>query len=216
MVDSTFESNFRAWVVAACKEWGYPPPSRDWFERAERRLPAGLRRTLELGLADGVVQVVAGYRFRLDGLAAHKGPYAFFSRFSQRRQPGPNWEYFVQVAEYVRIRRAVRDPGYRVSFEDELMDISVRDGHDRLVWCMEVKERADQLDPLLVGILRYASGVDPGIPDRHNDPLRKAKYLLRARPDYFSLMAVGKRIDFQVVRLGSDRFELTPDVIPLG
>lgn len=50
--------------------------------------------------------------------APAKGPYSWFSR-SNRSQPAPNWEYFVQVAVWLDLVRAL-PAGTQVGFEDEL------------------------------------------------------------------------------------------------
>ena len=140
--------------------------------------------------------VVEGGRFTLAGLPPGKGPYAFFSR-SQKGEPAPNWEYFVQMAAFLKFEEALAPRGFTVNFEDDLMDISVsQDGS--LLWCIELKEHAKDLDPLLAGITSHGQAFDASAPDRGNDPLRKAKYLIRRRPPYFSLVALGKRLDFRV------------------
>jgi hypothetical protein len=130
------------------------------------------------------VHTVDGYRFRLAGLPVHKWPYAWLGR-SATGTPAIHWEYFVQVAEYIRLASA--DTRFTVSFEDGLMDVTVyRD--DRLLLACEVKERSQQIGPLLDGIRAYGRELDPTAPDRGNDPLlRKAKYIARIRPPYFSL-----------------------------
>ena len=208
-----FERLVVEWAAAACAEWGYPPAGPDWLSTVTQRLPHGLRSAIADAAERGVIIVVGGHRFTLAGLGPTKGPYAFFSR-SDRQVPAPNWECFIQAAEYGRISAAVAPRGYRVDFEDDLMDISVYDA-DRLLWCIEVKEKAGSLDGLLTGIRRYGRSPDWESPDRGNDPLRKAKYLARHRPDYFSLVAIGCRFDFSVSYDG-DRFSLVDDLIPLA
>jgi hypothetical protein len=116
--------------------------------------------------------------------------------------PAPNWEYFVQAAEYGRVARAVEPQGLRVDFEDDLMEISVYEA-DRVVWCIEVKETARDLRSLLLGVRRECGHVDMSAPDRHNDPLRKSKYILRHRPSYFPMVAIGQRLDFSVTSRNS-------------
>jgi hypothetical protein len=210
---SSFEALVLDWAAAACSEWGYPPVGPDWLTEVTQRLPQGLRAAVADAVERAVIVVVGGHRFTLAGLGTTKGPYAFFSR-SSRQVPAPNWEYFVQAAEYGRVSAAVSPRGYRVDFEDDLMDISISDA-DRLVWCIEVKEKARSLDGLLTGIRGYGRSLDWQAPDRGNDPLRKAKYLARHRPDYFSLVAIGCRFDFSVSYDG-DRFSLVDDLVPFA
>lgn len=206
--------HLRRWGAAAAEAWGYPPLSPEWLARIEARLPHGVRTAIDRAVADGSLITVGGHQFRLEGLAAGKGPYSFFSR-SDRGEPAPNWEYFVQIAEYHRLRRALRDGDLLVDFEDDLMDISVRQDGD-LVWCIEVKEKAADIDRLLAGIESHAGGVADDAPDRGNDPLRKAKYLQRQRPPWFSLVALGHRRDFAVEHPDGGGFRLVPDVVPIG
>jgi hypothetical protein len=63
-----------------------------------------------------------------------------------------------------------------------------------------VKETAEQLQHRIAGIRPYGSGVDVDMTadDRGNDPLRKAKYLLKHRSLYFCGVAVGTRMEYRV------------------
>lgn len=209
----SFEQLVMSWGSAACHDWGYPPLRPEWLDGLLKRLPTGLQHAVVDGVESGTIQVVGGHKFSLSGLRPGKGPYAFFSR-SAGRAPAPNWEYFVQAAEYGRVKRAVAPRGLHVDFEDDLMDVSVYEA-DRVLWCIEVKEKASDLRPLLAGMRTGAHHVDPSAPDRHNDPLRKSKYLMRHRPPYLSLVAIGCRLDFSVsyTRTG---FELTEDLVPVA
>ena len=209
----SFEELVVAWGEAACDEWGYPPLPDDWISTLTLRLPPGLRQTIAEAVHDNSIRVVDGHRFSLPGLSPGKGPYAFFSR-SARQAPAPNWEYFIQAAEYRRVARAVEPCGLRVDFEDDLMDVSVYDA-DSVLWCIEVKEKSGDLDRLLVGLRQQSHRVDMTAPDRHNDPLRKSKYLMRHRPSYFSLVAIGQRLDFGV-SYTSEGFTLSEDLVPIG
>jgi hypothetical protein len=212
--DQTGGASFRAllldWAAAACEEWSYPPVDGGWREEVERRLPPGLRVLVADGVERGVIEVV-GHRFRPVDLPEKKGPYAFLSRSATTR-PAVNWEYFVQLAEYLRVRDAVDRHGLTVAFEDALMDVTVRHGSE-LLWAIEVKERARQLPMLLDSLREHGHGVDLDTPDRGNDPLRKAKYLVTHRAPYFSLVAIGERRDFSVTYT-DDGFELREDFVP--
>ena len=141
-----------------------------------------------------------------------KGPYAMFSR-SAKQIPAPNWEYFVQLAEFARISRSAAWRGWSVGFEDGLMDVSVYEGAE-LLWCIEVKEQATGLSTLVRRIVEHGAAIDWEKPDRGNDPLRKAKYLAMKRPQWFSAVAIGERHDFSVRYFG-ESFELQRDVLPL-
>jgi hypothetical protein len=205
-----FRSLLVDWAAAACEEWGYPPVDEGWADAVERRLPPGLRALVADGVEQGTVEVV-GHRFRPVDLPENKGPYAFLSRSAAER-PALNWEYFVQLAEYLRIRQAAVRHGLTVSFEDALMDVTVRRSAE-LLWAVEVKEQARQLPVLLDQLREHAPGVDLEAPDRGNDPLRKAKYLSTHRPPYFSLVAIGERRDFSVTYT-ENGFLLREDLVP--
>ena len=84
-----------------------------------------------------------------------------------------------------------------------------------MAWCIEVKEKADALKPLLDGMRRCGRGIDGDRDDRNDDPLRKAKYLVRRRPPYFSLVAIGCRLDFSVTYT-EHGFSLTEDLVPIA
>jgi hypothetical protein len=175
-----FDAQLREWARIACEEWGFASPSSEFFEKVTSRLPEGLRATIGSRLEEGLVNP-QGYAFRLKGLAPSKGPCRWFSRYSSEQRPNPNWEYYVQVAEYVRLSTTLAGRGYELTFEDGLMDIAVyRDG--RPVVCCEIKETSSQARRLVGRMRSYEAGVDLAESDRGNDPLRKVKYLVTKRP----------------------------------
>lgn len=203
----------REWVRAACDVWRYPEPGEAYYDRISRRLPEGLRTLVASGVTEGLI-VPQGHKFTLKGLP-RKGPYAWFSKRSTPKEPSPNWGYFVHVAEFVRLSHLADSQGLRVTFEDELMDLALyREG--RLVVSCEVKERASQIEALARGVRVYEAGVNLSQADRGNDPLRKAKYLVRRKPDYFSLVAIGARLEYRVNYPRDRAFALMRDVIPWG
>jgi hypothetical protein len=94
------------------------------------------------------------------------------------------------------------------------MDLTLYEDN-RLVVCVEVKERADQVQGLIRGLRRFAPTVDLAAPDRGNDPLRKAKYIVRHRPVYFSCVALGIRLEYWVDYSPKGcAFQLVDDLIP--
>ena len=207
-----FAEQFDAAVVAFCNHHDYPEVDDKWRATVTLRLPVGLRTILGDALALGTIYVpdsTAG--FQLPALRG-KGPYAMFSR-SARRVPAPNWEYFVQLAEYSRLATASDARGWSIGFEDGLMDVSVySDGE--LLWCIEVKEKATGLGPLLERIAKHGRAIDWTKEDRGDDPLRKAKYIATKRPSWFSAVAIGERHDFSV-SFDGEQFELQRDVLPV-
>ena len=60
------------------------------------------------------------------------------SRYNRDRCPNPNWEYYVQVAEYIRLRRLLHDFELRLNFEDGLMDIAIYNGDN---YCFTAKSK---------------------------------------------------------------------------
>lgn len=206
----------RGWVAAACREWSYPEVAEPYFDAVYSRLPAGVRSLVASGHREGLIEPVGGYRFTLQGLPAGKGPYAWVSRNDRAQVPGLNWEYLAQAAEYARVHRSLSGKGYLIAVEDRLMDITVSDLDGVLHWYIEVKERALEVPALADRIGTYGrEGVDVNVPDRGNDALRKAKYLIWYRPHYFSVSAIGLRRDFQVAYTAENRFILIDDMIPL-
>lgn len=207
-----FDAQLTEWARAACEEWRFKHPTSEFFEKMTSRLPEGLRATIGFGLEQGLV-IPKGYTFLLKGLEPNKGPYRWFSRFASEQRLNPNWEYYVQVAEYVRLSMALAGRGYQLTFEDDLMDIGVYRGGE-LVVCCEIKEKSSQATRLVGRMRSYEAGVDLSEPDRGNDPLRKAKYLVTKRPKYFYLVAIGARFEFSVVYPGDRAFELREDLLP--
>jgi len=50
--------------------------------------------------------------------------------------------------------------------------------------------------------------------DRGNDPLQKAKYLIKHRPDFFYVVSIGRRFEYRVTYPEAKKFELSEDIIP--
>jgi hypothetical protein len=206
------EQQVRLWASAACHEWGFPEPPVQFFEKLTKRLPAGLLATIGFGIDKGIV-IPDGCRFRIKGLRQTKGPYNWFSRDNVKRSPNPNWEYYIQVAEYIRLWQAFENSDHVLTFEDALMDIGVYKDNKLLV-CCEIKEKSSQAKNLIAGIKAYQTGIDWTAPDRGNDPLRKAKYIVDKRPLFFYLVAIGVRYEFSVSFPEGKAFELREDIIP--
>lgn len=202
-----FDHAFERAAMAAAHEWAYAIPQPDFYRSFDLRVPPEIRDEIAQAIADGVV-TVEGARFQLPRLATTKGPYAFFSRNRGSGVPAPNWEYFVQLAEYTRLVRVLSSP-WSVGFEDGLMDVSVRH-HGRLIWYIEAKEQAAQAQHLIEALAAHADAVDISAEDRGNDPLRKAKYLVQHRPTFLSVVAIGFRRDFAVQYPREFGFELVP------
>src|SRR5437016_356262 len=115
-----FNEQLKSWASHACRSWGFADQSEGVVESAKTRLPAEVRAVIGLGIERGIV-IPDGHRFRLDGLKPGKGPYKWVSRYNRQSRPNPNWEYYVQVAEYIRLRERIQGSDLRLNFEDGLM-----------------------------------------------------------------------------------------------
>lgn len=211
MSSDELEPHLREWVEAACAAWGYPTPEDAYYATLRRRLPPGLRQLIGRGLAEGLIEA-RGLRFTLRDLPG-KGPYAWFSQRPGGHEPATNWEYFVQVAEYVRLRRVAAAFGLQVRFEHGLMDLALYRMDELLVYC-EVKVRASQAHDLVEKLSGYENSIDGDRPDRGNDTLRKAKYIARHRPAHFVCVAIGVRLEYRVDYPPAHAFRLTRDLVP--
>ena len=207
-----FEKQFRTWVKFACEEWKFPEPSQDYYSKIANRLPYGLQSLLFQGIKDGLI-ILEGKNFFIQSKTNKKGPYNWFSNFSSKKEPAPNWEWFVHAAEFVRFSNIANTNNLTVAFEDDLMDIALYKDK-KLVVCCEVKEKSDKLMELIKGIKMYQNNIDFTISDRGNDPLRKAKYIIKRRPEYFCGVAIGTRFEFKVNYPNIGSFGLTEDIIP--
>jgi hypothetical protein len=208
-----FDGHFRDWVSLACRNWDVPCPPETYFAKVYARLPEGLRALLGLGLKNGLI-VPRGQVFGLTGLSSKKGPYNWFSRYAGAKEPAPNWEYFVHLAEFIRFQTIAAAKPLLVKFEDDTMDIAIYQ-NDRLVVYCEVKENVSQIQKLISGIKAYQSGVDLAAPDRGNDPLRKAKCIVKRKPEYFTGVAIGARFEYRITYPSRNGFRLTRDLVPL-
>lgn len=198
-----------ALVESARKELGLPSPSLDWWSRLHARLPIGVREAVVQAVEDGWI-TTDGWRFRF---ARGGSLYKFFSKASL--SPAPNWEAFVHVAIYGQFCAWVEPLGLRCSGEDHSLDIAIRNHADEILWYIEVKETAAQIQRLVAGIASYGSEGVPSGPPARDDALSKAQDLVTHRPAYFSLAAIGARLDFAVTYDGERSFELIRDCVAL-
>jgi hypothetical protein len=207
-----FDNYFKDWVRTACQEWQYPMPSDKYYAKVYERLPEGLRSLLGFGLSSGLI-ISKGQTFTLKDLPPKKGPYNWFSKNRVLGEPAPNWEYFVQVAEFVRLHTIATAKGLSITFEDDTMDIALYQSGKLIVY-YEIKEKGSQLQKLIKEIKAYQSNVNLAAPDRGNDPLRKAKCIVKRKPEYFSGVAIGARFEYKVIYPEERSFQFVRDVIP--
>jgi len=208
-----FDRHFRTWVRVACEDWGMPCPPETYFAKVYERLPEGLRTLLGSGLKGRLI-VSKGQTFTLRGLPSNKGPYSWFSRYADAKEPAPNWEYFVHVAEFIRFDTIAAAKHLSVIFEDDTMDIALYQNDRLFIYC-EVKENVSQIQKLIRGIKAYQSGVSLAMPDRGNDPLRKAKCIVKRKPEYFVGVAIGARFEYKIIYPEDNGFQLIRGMVPL-
>jgi hypothetical protein len=214
-----FDRFFREIVHRTCAEWGYPVPGEEYFSKVYRRLPPGLRSMISLGLSQGLIMDVPRSRtgsaaFRPIGVPDSRGPYSFFEKDNERRQPNPCREYLVQLAEYIRLYEAIKGKPFEIRFEDDLMDIAIYDSQ-RLMVCYEIKETSSKALELVQEVKRY--GEQKVLPKkiRGDDALQKAYYLAKHKPDYFSVVSIGRRFEFKVEYPPNKQFQLIEDLTPI-
>jgi hypothetical protein len=150
------------------------------------------------------------------------GPYNFFSYYPSNKTIYLNREYLVQLAAFLDL---IDDYGYLpqwMTFEHNestpvatvSIDIGIKlpDGQKIFV---EVKERKDQRDALISAVKSLgAKGVDLSIKDRGNDALRKAKYILSGRPNFFAGYCPENFDAYLVTNQAGNRFALKPTDFP--
>lgn len=214
-----FDGFFRKIVKRTCEQWDYTLPKEDYYTNVYKRLPLGLRMIIASGLSSGIITDVPMSKsksaaFRPAGVLETKGPYSWFERNNQKKQPQPCWEYFMQIAEYIRLSETLRGRGVTLTFEDKLMDIGIY--RDNKLWvCCEIKEKSSQASDLIRGLRTFQSSDELPYHDRGNDPLRKAKYIAKLKPGYFYVVSIGRRFEFRIEYPDDMQFKLVEDLVPL-
>lgn len=210
---SLFDEHVRYWAFAACTDWACPPPDEQWFEVLHARLPVGLRTEVGRGIRAELIRTVDDHWFTVPG-SAH-GPFSWFRHEVDEQLIVPNWDAFVRAAEYTRVALLVDDTDLRVGFDEEGLDIAVHADADDLRWYIEVEERFDQAYEMSRHLDRLgAAGISA---TRHGDgAVNIANRIVERRPDYFSLVGIGGRLDFSVAVHDAHHFDLIPDFVPVG
>jgi hypothetical protein len=213
---SKFQAEFRKWVLAynSVKNVNCDPDTL--LERLTDRIPEDRQIHIGAALLNGWIETERepnhGYFVRESDRPGNRGVQPTITNYGNGNH-SPWWELFVQLADYGWLRSIAEHYGQRVWLEDRLMDLTVSAG-DRLILYVEHKEKSAFAEKLLDGMRYYGkTGFNLNDPDRGDDPLRKAKYLVRdrAHPKYFGLSAVGYRKLFKVEYADGNRFQLTED-----
>jgi hypothetical protein len=215
---NSFDLLFRELTERTCKEWGYPSPDHKFYLECFARLPEGLRQTLSYGIAKEIILDIGLSKTRSAAFRPYlvpnsKGPYSWFEKDNAKKRPRPTWEYYIQLAEYVRLYETFKGKGYELKFEDYLMDIGIYQ-NSALKVCCEIKEKSAQAQRLISGIRSFETAEILPEKDRGNDPLRKAKYISKLKPMYFYVVAIGRRFEFRVEYPENMQFKLVEDLIP--
>ncbi len=217
--ENSFDFLFRQFVDRTCLEWGYPFPDEQYFIEIYNRIPKGLRKAIAYGHQRGIILDAGSSKsgsaaFRPCLISNSKGPYSWFEKDNIKKNPRPAWEYYIQVAEFVRLYEALSAKGYELRFEDDLMDIGIYDQGGLLV-CCEVKEKSSKAQDLIRGIRGFQSAAVFPEKDRGKDSLRKAKYITNLKPLYFYVVSIGRRYEYRVEYPIGMKFKLVEDFIPI-
>jgi hypothetical protein len=217
-----FLTELRKWITAHNKIKGFTTDADQTFTALETRL--GSERLAQIGsaLINGWLatedETDRGYFVReTDRPGRRGGRFTMINRGDGKADPC--WELFVQLADYAWLRTIAERHGQTVRLEDRLMDLTVRSGND-LVLYVEHKLSRALATRLLEEMRAYGkTGFNLDVIDKGNDPLRKAKYLVRdstSRPLYFGLSAVGYRQLFSIEYGEGNRFQLLEDDRPFS
>jgi hypothetical protein len=215
-----FDRFFKEIVERTCTEWSYEIPQNEYYSNVYNRLPLGLRLTISYGLSAGLVDDVGlsdtkSAGFRPKGVPENKGPYSWFEHNNQKKQPQPCWEYYVHLAEFIRLHKIFdKSKNVELKFEDNSMDIGIYK-NDKLWICCEVKRKSSKAEELINGIKKLQTVKDPLPSGGGKDHIQKAKYIINFKPEYFYLVSIGRRYEFRVEYPEKMQFQLTEDLIPL-
>lgn len=198
-----FRRELRRWVGAHNKAKGYATDPDKLLDALTARFAEERLARIGSAYLNGWLQTETdpgrGYFVREADRPGLRGGQFTITHQGQHKV-APCWELFVQLADYGWLRTIAERHGCTVRLEDRLMDLTVRAG-SRLVLYVEHKTTRRTAERLLDGMRRYGQdGFHLDDPDRGNDALRKAKYLIRgnSHPPYFGLSAVNYRQLFKV------------------
>ena len=186
-----FDSLFEKWADDSVCNALFPAQRPQQGSRIPITIKRKVAQMVEMGICFPDIKPA---HFRIaDWKKGKGGPYSWFSYYSSNQVIGPNWEYFVQVAAF---RDLMLEHGFIpewMKFEyhepmqkgDMPVDIAIKVPNGPKIF-VEVKETKSQWENLIHSIHEIKNkGVDLSTPDRGNDPLRKAKYIITGRPDFF-------------------------------
>jgi hypothetical protein len=198
-----FRSEFKGWVHALNRAKGLNASVDEVLGRLESRIPETMLRQIGAAFINGWLQNESErdrrYFVRESDRTGSRGGQWVLGHAGAGRVD-PCWEVYVQLADYSRIRTVAERHRLTARLEDRLMDITVYAGNNLFLY-VENKTKKEDAIRLLERMREYGNtGFDLSDPDRGNDPLRKAKYLVRdgSHPHYFGLSAIGFEQMFRV------------------
>jgi hypothetical protein len=216
-----FHSEFRRWLQSHNSTHGFEADSEALLATLQTRIPREYLTAIGSAFLNGWLATESspgrGYFVReSDRPGVGGGQFTLIHRGHSVVQPC--WELYIQLADYAWLRTVAGRSGHHVRLEDNLMDLTVRAGTTLLLY-IEQKESKGTAERLLRKVREYGRlgfGLDDY--DRRNDPLRKAKYLVRAdaRPLYFGLSAIGYRQLFRVEYFDDNHFTLHQENEPFA
>ena len=207
-----FRSEFRGWVSVFNRTKGYNASPDEVLKRLESRMPETKLRQIGAAFINGWLinedDPSRGYFVKeSDRKGLRGGQWTLEPAGGSKINPC--WELHVQFADYGRLKTIAEPHGLTVRLEDRLMDITVYAGRKLLLY-VENKQRKGEALHLLEKMREYGrTGFHLDDSDIGNDPLKKAKYLVRdmAHPIYFALSAINFEKVFRVEYLkGKNRF----------
>jgi hypothetical protein len=204
-----FHDEFGKWVRAHDS----PSNADALLDLLRSRIPSNTLTQIGAGLLNGWLRTNRtpgkGYYVRELGRPESSAGMTMLSRVGGGKV-APCWEYYLQLSDYCQLMPVSIARNLTVRLEDQLMDIAVwRDQHFLLLYIENKLSAATAANLLKKLITIGQSGFNLDDPDIGNDPLRKAKYIMRARPENFALRAIDYEKLFSVEFDGPlNQFEL--------
>jgi hypothetical protein len=186
----TFRNEFRKWVGAHQSS----PDAEPLLGSLQSKIPINSLTQIGGGLLNGWLSTNRapgkGYYVREVGRPHCSSGMTMISRVSGGNI-APCWEYYLQLADYCQLMPVAIAHKLIVRLEDQLMDIAVWRDQQNLRLYVENKVSAATAATLLKNLTDFGqTGFNLDDLDLRNDALRKAKYIARARPEYFAIRAI--------------------------
>lgn len=201
-----FDNLYRKWADEASRLAGYEtvvPPYKD-------RIPEDCRIWVARGIQEGLCKQVEGMaKFNIT-TEPERRIFSWFSNWRTEKKIGPNWEMFIHVAGFseLALRYKVPFKNLRFEYDGNLIDIAILKD-SKMLAMVEIKEYKEKAEKLVSSLNdSFISGVSMDAPDRYNDVLRKAKYIINHRPELFVTYSKdGIGGVFRIEYIGNKRFQ---------